>query len=371
MKIVFLFINGLHQLFHSAMTAMELGLIQDGVLCLSCNDEHTEELERIRQRCPGTATGIVQAKQPLRYRYLNLKGKLYPSVNAVLRMHSKLLSRADGVVTTSHGTPGLFRKHGITGPRIIFQYHGCGDRKYGFEAALGKMDLILLPGEYHRKRLAKEGAVDPERTRIVGWPKFDITSGQVDRPFANHRPTVLYCPHWDPALSSYRKFAGDIISHFEENTEYNLIFAPHMLVKHWRVHHGYRIHSKAKDHDNILIDYGSIKGTDGTYLRQADIYAGDVSSMVYEFIAMKPRPCIFLDAHEASWRNNPDYRFWEYGPVACNMDEFRSALSKTDSMEDYLELQRSRIPEYFNLTDTPSSKRAAMAIHEFMGGAVK
>lgn len=368
MSIVFLFINGLHQLFHTAMTAMELGRIQDGVVCLSCNGEHTEVLEGLRARCPGTATEIVQAKPPLRYRYLNIKGKLYPSVNAIIRRSSRLLRQADGVVTTSHGTPGLFRKHGITGPKIIYQYHGCGDRKYGFEAALGEMDLMLLPGAYHRKRLAEEGTVDPERTRIVGWPKFDITSGEVDRPFGNARPTVLYCPHWDPVLSSYRDFAGDIISHFAGNDGFNLIFAPHMLVKHWRVHHGYRIHSPVKDHSNVLIDYGSIKGTDGTYLRQADIYAGDVSSMVYEFIAMKPRPCIFLNAHGVSWRNNPDYRFWEYGPVAGDMDEFRKALSSTDSMDGYLELQRRRIPEYFHLTDTPSSKRAAIAIHEFMGG---
>ncbi len=139
---------------------------------------------------------------------MNIKGKLYPSVNAIVRRSSRLLRNADGVVTTSHGTPGVFRRHGITGPKIIFQYHGCGDRKYGFEASLGKMDLMLLPGAYHRKRLAEEGIVDPGRTRIVGWPKFDITSGDAERPFSNTRPTVLYCPTGIPHLGSYRDLAG-------------------------------------------------------------------------------------------------------------------------------------------------------------------
>ena len=41
---------------------------------------------------------------------------------------------------------------------------------------------------------------------------------------------------------------------------------------------------------NLRFDPGSPASTDMTYTRAADIYLGDVSSQVYEFIA-EPRPC--------------------------------------------------------------------------------
>ena len=35
----------------------------------------------------------------------------------------------------------------------------------------------------------------------------------------------------------------------------------------------------------------------------ADVYLGDVSSQVYEFI-YKPRPCLFLNSNEIEWTND-------------------------------------------------------------------
>ncbi len=371
-RTVFLFFNGLHQLYHTAGTAMETGRMAGSghqVLCLSCNRLHTEALERVRELFPGTATEIVEIPQPFRYRHLNLKGKLYPSVNAMVRRARRILRDADAVVTTSHGTPGIFGKHGITGPRIIYQYHGCGDRSYGFEKGFRRMDMMLLPGEYHLQRLRDEGILQDMPWKIVGWPKFDITSGYTGKPFPNGNPALLYCPHWEPGLTSYNAFSRWILEYFRHRTDMNLIFAPHLLVKHWRVHHGYEVFRQEDQGDNVIIDYGSTRAVDGTWLRAADFYAGDVSSMVYEFIAVKPRPCVFLNAHGVKWRGNRNYRFWEYGPVADDTSELEAILNELPSSDDScLALQRERIPMYFHITEKPSSRRAAEAILEYLEG---
>ena len=37
------------------------------------------------------------------------------------------------------------------------------------------------------------------------------------------------------------------------------------------------------------------------YTQRADIYLGDVSSQVYEFL-LNPRPCVFLNPRRFDWR---------------------------------------------------------------------
>jgi hypothetical protein len=363
-KVAFLFLNGLHQLYHTAMTAMHLGQIYTGadVVCLSCNREHTEVLEEIRSFYPETSARIVSLKQPFRYKYLNYKKKSYPFVNTMIRKAGSILRGADAVVTTSHGTAAILNKYGIDKPRVIYQYHGCGDRKYGFDPAFSKIDLMLLPGTYHRQRLVSAGIVKKNQTSVVGWPKFDYRGKKPVKLFDNENPTVLYCPHWEPSLTSYNRFSKELLDFFRRSKEYNLVFAPHVLVKHWHVHYGYDVSYEEYRSENIVVDYGSSMSTNGTYLRLSDIYIGDVSSMVYEFIAMKPRPCIFLNAHNIRWENNQDYRFWEYGPVLEELTKLLPTLKNTETYSGYISLQKSRIPEYFDMDGKPGSVKAAEAI---------
>ena len=62
----------------------------------------------------------------------------------------------------------------------------------------------------------------------------------------------------------------------------------------------------------VIIDLGSERSLDMTYSRAADIYAGDVSSQVYEFLD-RPKPCVFLNAHGIEWRDNPNFPNWDLG----------------------------------------------------------
>ena len=370
MKIVFPFLYGTHQLYHSAMTAMELTL-QDknlDVLCVSCNKEHTEILNEIKEKYPETRTEIVELKQPFRYKYLNYKKKKYPSVNAMVKKGKRFFKEADIVVTTSHGTIKMFKKYGIVSPKFIYQYHGSGGREYSFDLELSKYDMIFVTGEFTKNGLIKKKISHENKVKIVGYPKFDfpIDKDKIKKKlFKKDLPIVLYSPHWEPELSSYKKYAKDVLEYFSKQEKYNLIFAPHLLVSHWKNRFGYNIDFQDYSSDNIVVDFGSKFSTNGTYLSISDMYIGDVSSMVYEFIARKPKPCIFFNAHGIEWQNNPDYKFWNFGTVFNTFSEFKENFKSAINDKKTLEFQKENIKKYIEITDEKSSVRAAKEILKF------
>ena len=369
-KIAFLYLYGLHHLYHTAMTAMALSSIKMDyeILCISCNNEHTKALKKIQKNYPGNYVRIIQLKQPFRYKYLNFKKKTYPSVNTMMKFAKPYLLDVDCIVTTSHGAPRMLIKNKILKPSLIYQYHGCGDRKYSFDPVLKKFNFALLPGKYYQDRLIKEKIIGIEKTAVVGSPKFDFTHQNQKslKIFNNNNRIVLYAPHWEPKLSSYNLYAEYILQYFSEHKEMNLIFAPHVALKHWKTHLKYNINLDHYKQENIIVDFGSNFSTDGTYINKSDVYVGDVSSMVYEFIAFKARPCLFLNAHRVIWENNVNYRFWECGPVVEQKIDFERKLMESINSKSYLNIQKGRIGEYFDLNEKKSSIRAAESIISFL-----
>ncbi len=366
-----MFLHGVHQLFHTALTAMELSRLQDDykILLLSCTDNHTKILKYIQQLYPENKCEIVKTELPFRFKHFNYKKKTYPSPLDTIPKSIKLLKEADFIIATSHSIPELFRKFRITKPKIIYQFHGCGDRKYGFDPAFQKFDLMLLPGEYHLKRLLSENIIKKEKTEIVGWPKLDYhvnIQNLREELFPNHNPIVLYSPHWKKELSSFKKWGEDVVKYFLNQQDLNLIFAPHIQIKHWKNIYRYNIDFGAYNCDNIHIDFDSLKSVDSSYLQIADLYLGDVSSIVYEWIAIKPRPCVFLNAHSVRWRNDMDYRFWDFGPVVENFPDLAEKLYASIKDKTFMNVQKDRIKEYMDITDIPSSYRAALAIRNLI-----
>src|SRR3546814_17702316 len=64
---------------------------------------------------------------------------------------------------------------------------------------------------------------------------------------------------------------------------------------------------------HMHIDLGSERSIDMSYTGSADLYLGDVSSQVAEYL-YRPRPCVFLNAQGVDWQEDPNYRFWSLGP---------------------------------------------------------
>jgi CDP-glycerol glycerophosphotransferase (TagB/SpsB family) len=170
---------------------------------------------------------------------------------------------------------------------------------------------------------------------------------------------VVYNPHFDQTVSSWRPMGLQVLDFFLENTDYNLIFAPHVVLFKHSARHRASLPAKYLGVPNIPIDKGSAASADMTYMLAADIYLGDVSSQVYEFL-LEPRPCIFLNGHHVSWQNDPHYFHWRLGQVVADVEtELRPALDRAVSLQEQF-LPRQR--EAFTYTFCSRNSRRSQTI---------
>ena len=169
-----------------------------------------------------------------------------------------------------------------------------------------------------------------------------------------------------------------VLEAFARSDRFNFIFAPHVMMfeRKWTVtisppaiKHMRPPGARYKELPNMLIDLGSKASTDMTYTNMADVYVGDISSQVYEFL-LHPRPCLFLDAHSTDWASDPDYAHWHAGPVVGRGADIVEAVEYAiSSHAEYLPVQKKMLADTFSLTDQSSSVRAAKAIATFLSGS--
>ena len=271
-------------------------------------------------------------------------GRLGARVAKSLRLlwWSRRLRAARGLLTAERTSTVLRRLPGHS-PPIIHIPHGAGDRAKGFEPRIALFAAVLVAGEKDRARMIGRGLVDAARCHATGSIKLAALQrlAPMRAPlFANDRPTILYNPHFDPGLSSWDHVWRRLIAEVRGDDRYNLVIAPHVRLLAGCTAGELEDLTAAEVPDRILIDPGSSRSNDMTYTEGADIYIGDASSQVYEFIR-RPRPCLFIDAHEASWRDNPDYAMWSFGPVGSPRDNPIVAIDHAVATHgDYRNAQR-------------------------------
>jgi hypothetical protein len=240
-----------------------------------------------------------------------LKGKA-----ATLVWWSRRLRDADALLCAERTSSLLAQLPGRC-PTFIHIPHGFGDRAVGFEKRIGLFDHVLVAGPKDRDRLLALDRVPPRNCQVVGPLKLAAIARMApSRPalFANDRSVVLYNPHDNPAFSSAASTMERLIAAVLADGRYNLIVAPHIkLAQRWSAEHRDRITAQARA-GRVIVDFCSERLADMTYTLAADCYVGDVSSQIYEFL-VRPRPCLFIDAHGADWIGNPDYAMWALGPV--------------------------------------------------------
>ena len=148
-------------------------------------------------------------------------------------------------------------------------------------------------------------------------------------------------------LSSIVHFSSKILDFFLKNKQLNLIYTPHCAVSSRLVRT--ILTDDHRSASNILIDVDpwSEARSDMTYMMSADAYIGDVSSQIYEFL-LQPRPCLFLNAFQVDWRNDPNYACWHLGQVIDDPDQFATAVSKL--IDSYSIDDRSRQEAAFEYT---------------------
>lgn len=306
-------------------------------------------------------------------------GKLLPAAKLLLyRDNLAYFKSLDALVVTERTSLVLKKRYGLTNLKMILIDHGAGDRAIGFGASTAAFDYILAAGPKIRDRLIAEAGISPQKIRITGYPKFDAVGPKRGKlPFQdNGNPTVLYNPHLSPHLSSWFKHGRDVLDWFVAHPEYNLIFAPHIMlfqrravftVDKFRMALPGALDTKYFNAPNIHVDLGSVASTDMTYTNAADIYLGDVSSQIYEFLRF-PRPAVFINSHRHNYKGDSNYAHWQAGEVIKSVDELGSALDHAASQHaaTYRTAQRALFDYTFDLTDEPSSRRAARAIAEII-----
>lgn len=383
MHIGFLFNHyATHQVYHSAPVAYALSVKHPSIkISILCADQ--AQLETARRiggsMWPGHSCNFVELAVP---RYAAVADKLFGNFvfvrkRAVLAANKDFFADLDVLVVTEVTSLALKRYASLAHLKLVAIRHGVGD--YGAsDNKMPEFDLVLVPGRKRRDRFLGEIGVVAEQIAIVGSPKMELSERQGDAPsrplFPDEKPIVLYNPHYQRKESSWLKMGRLILDYFRDNKKFNLILAPHVILylRKWR--HGAFSLDKYQGFPNIHIDTGSPASVDLTYTRMADIYLGDVSSQVYEFLFLQPRPCLFLDPNRLNsrrWqgkgRNTSD--FWKTGEVVESIDEFDKALNNAVANHEHYRAEQKRLIDYVYHAEEgrpPSALAADAIVQRFM-----
>jgi hypothetical protein len=381
MRICFLFNHDqIHQVAHSLPIALSLADsgFNGEIIVATTTPRLACEVRKLAGAALGTRLEHRQLELSQGSRRLSrLLGGLLPAAKVLVYRDNLEFFRSLDILVVAEKTSLILKKvYGLTGLRIIHTRHGAGDRAIGFDKASAGFDHVLCSGAKIKERLVAEAGVRAESISIVGYPKFDLLQpANSPLPLRDHRPVVLYNPHPSPHLSSWYRHGHAVLDFFLDNDDYQLIFAPHVMlferkvvisIDKLRLDRPGRIPERFLRASNIHIDLGSRASTDMTYTQVADIYLGDVSSQIYEFLRT-PRPCLFLNSQQLSWRGNANFAHWQAGPVIEQPAQIEAGLRESlDQFEGhYRPIQKKLFDHSFDLNETPSSRRAAEVIARY------
>lgn len=364
----FLFLDHIHHVHHTAPIAFELAALGADVRLLSSTDRALGLLRALKTRYPAANGARIERLETWPWHRARewVRRRRYPRTRFVIRRHARRLLDSDAIVAPDFYVLHLLKYRTRGWPKLVFAFHGAGDREYEINPRLRCFDLLLLPGRKPAQRVETLGPLNGTETAIVGYAKFDVCTHEApaDLPgFDRSRPTVLYTPHFEPSVSSWHRFGLDVLEWFYASHRYNLIFAPHIML-FARKNPRRVIPARYFDAPHIHIDTGSVKSVDMTYARAADIYLGDVSSQVYEFVALEPRPCVFLDAHGVDWEGDPHYLCYRLGTVVTSLDDFERAFREPPRLtREVLGTQRELVAATYSRDPSRTAgARAAEAI---------
>jgi len=368
-RVCFLYIAQEHQTLHSLSAAVELARLRPDVQVdlVATRPETIGFLDALVANLGGAPVNLRLAG-PAWLRALTPAGGTPPKLPMLLA-NARRLARYDVIVAPERTTAAL-RWFGVRRPKLVYTQHGAGDRGGPFEPRLRKFDLVFAAGPKQRDRMAAAGLVSVSRCAVVGYPKFDVVDALRPVPlrlFTEDRPVVIYNPHFDPKLSSWPRWGPAILAAFAAQTRYNLIFAPHIRLFEGADPKDVPGLGPFLDHSAIHMDLGSVAAIDMTLTRMADVYLGDVSSQVYEFLRVR-KPCLFLNSHEVEWRSDENYHHWRFGPVANAIDDIVTDVDNARRRHsEYRHAQDDSFDRTFDLSGESSSRRAARAIERLIG----
>lgn len=369
-KIAFLFLDEIHHIYHFITVAIQLSKTQQVSILThpKCNPllfESLKELGGERVKVEELKTSSFRAFTD------KLKARELPRKGFWIKKNQKyMLTNFDAIVFSDFFHKYILKNRKKQWPKLLKFDHGAPGRSYSYDARQLDFDFQLLFGEFMYQQFKTEGIIGPHAV-IAGYPKHDAISGnKIEDFFGNENLTVVYNPHFDPKVTSWKKTGMQVLDFFYNHPGYNLIFAPHLHLFQ-KLKGGESktiIDEKYFNAKNILIDLGSPRSVDMSYIQSADVYLGDVSSQVYEFIH-QPRPCIFLNPNQFDYKGDKNFRFWKLGEVIERVEELEGALEDVQYKFEnkYLEIQKKIDREnFYTEPGSTASERASRAIIDFL-----
>ena len=368
-RIAVLFVGGMHQALHIAPVAVELARTDRAeVSAFVMTHDDARALETMLRALGAPSISIIPMLLPWMLEWLMQFRSFKPMSKVIRLFYWNRAIRRHGAILAAERTSTILRQMPGRTPPMIHIPHGTGDRAKGFEPRIALFDHVIVAGEKDRRRMIADNLVTPDRCTVSGAIKIaavrQLRGADARRLFANDRPVILYNPHFRDSLASWQDFAAPLIDAVVKDGRYNLIVAPHIrrfeqasdeLRAEWR--------SRGVD-DRVLIDLSSHRLNDMTYVDAADIYLGDVSSQIYEFLT-NPRPAIFIDAHAAEWQDNPDYAMWRFGPVCQTIGAIMHEIETASQRHrGYVGIQRAAIADALGRSGARAPAIAAQQVFE-------
>ncbi|HTH99890.1 MAG TPA: hypothetical protein VL752_02995 [Acidisoma sp.] len=368
MNIAFLYIAEAYQCYHGAGIAHALAS-EPGVTVHSYyNDPKSlAQLERIATALGAAPMTCRRLERSLLTRAMQRGLRRFGMFKSLVMLDNRRQLDGYDAIVAVEDTVSLARRLGIRHPRLILYPHGAGDRARSFSHHAKPFDLVLVSGPKSAQRMIGAGLVRPDRCAAVGAVKLETCAAlqrQAAPLFEEPRPIVLYNAHKAPKLSSWRRFIEPMLADFTAQSEFNLIVAPHVKMFRRR-DESLRAAWEARGTKHILVDTGSDRLLDMTYTEAADVFVSDVSSQVYEFL-VRPRPCVFLNAHGATWRGDPNFAHWQLGDVVDEPSDLMAAIRAAPARHHLYRARQEEMARASLGEVAGASGRAAAAILGFM-----
>ena len=86
--------------------------------------------------------------------------------------------------------------------------------------------------------------------------------------------------------------------------------------------------------------------------------------MVTEWINLKPRPCIFINAQDINWEDNKNYDMWQYGTVIDDPNNLKKVIRDSLSNNPYSKKQIEHQQRFVHQQDSSSSELCPNYIFE-------
>ncbi len=270
---------------------------------------------RIR-RAPGfrTVADDGSGRNPVLPAKIPMLLRLLPALR-----HARIVVCAE---QTSLWLPRLFPMRA----RFVKTSHGVGSMSARDDPRRRAAALTLVPSELERRTYLDRG-IAADRFVATGYVKADFAHRTHSAPpFAETRPVVLYTPHWQQHRSSWWRWGAEVVRRIVADGRYNLIFAPHQRLIE-KAPEVAELMRAIGDLPHVHCDIDGFAMVDGSYTGVADVYLGDTSSQVIEFLT-RPRPCVFLNAGGAAWEGDPNYAMWACGDVVGDVADVIAALDR-------------------------------------------